>query len=89
MDMFLVNFKATLIFQIFAIKFSKFWRVLSYYNVLPGANIAYNFWAENNTNTKFSMKKQSQVIPDMTTLCIKPCRMLCLGGAKIATTWEE
>ena len=31
MDMFFVNFKATFIFRIFAIKFSKFWRVLSYY----------------------------------------------------------
>ena len=34
MEMFFVNFKATFIFQIFAIKFSKFWRVLSYYFLL-------------------------------------------------------
>ena len=31
MDMFFVNFKATFIFRIFAIKFSKFWHLLSYY----------------------------------------------------------
>ena len=31
MDMFFVNFKATFIFRIFANKFSKFWRALSFY----------------------------------------------------------
>ena len=48
MDMFLVNFKATFIFQLFAIKFSKFWRVLSYYaqNQTFIKNVAENnFWA--------------------------------------------
>ena len=38
MEMFFVNFKATFIFRIFAIKFSKFWRLLSYYWILNNIN---------------------------------------------------